>query len=78
MSDLSDTLREGGHPELARQLERKELAGRLRGSGRDDLAASLETPEAPAEKPEAKSPEQVVGEELLGAPNAALSRWHSL
>lgn len=77
MSDLSDALRESGHPEIARQLERKELAGRLRGSGRADLADALEAPAALAE-PEPKTPEQAAGEDLLRSLNASVSKWHSL
>jgi hypothetical protein len=78
MSDLADALRKSGHPEIARLLERKELAGRLRGSGRSDLAEALEAP--PAEKPEKpeQTPEQAAGEQLLGHLNASTGRWFNL
>jgi hypothetical protein len=44
VSDLADALREAGHEDVA-VLERKELAGRLRQSGRDDFADALEAGE---------------------------------
>jgi hypothetical protein len=78
MSDLAAALRESGHADLARQLEAKELAAKLRRSGRDDLAASLEAPQPPPEQAEAKTPEQVVGEELLGHLNRSVTPWHRL
>jgi hypothetical protein len=42
MGDLADALGAEGHNEIADALERKELAGRLRHTGRDDLADALE------------------------------------
>ena len=43
MSDLAAALREAGHEEIANQLEQRELVGRLRKAGRDDLADVLAT-----------------------------------
>jgi hypothetical protein len=42
MGDLADALRAEGHDETVNRLERRELAGRLRHTGRDDLADALE------------------------------------
>jgi hypothetical protein len=53
VSDLADALRAEGYPEIANQLEQRELAERLRKAGRDDLADSLTTGETPPpEQPE--------------------------
>jgi hypothetical protein len=80
MSDrLSDALREGGHADLADQLERKQLAGQLRETGRNDLAERLETPEAPPAEPEpVKSPEVQMAERMRDAMNESLTKWVSL
>ncbi len=75
---LTIALREAGHTELADALERKELVGRLRQSGRADLAERLEAPEAPAEPEQPKSPERAAAEGLLDHLNASVTKWHSL
>ena len=78
MTDLSDALREGGHADLAEQLDRKQLAGQLRESGRTDLADRLETAETPAEPEPVKTPEVQMAERMRDAMNESLTKWTSL
>jgi hypothetical protein len=79
MGDLADALRAEGHTEIANQLERKELAGWLRKSGRDDLADALEAgePTSPVEEVE-PSAEPAPRERLAQQLNAAQSKWLTL
>jgi hypothetical protein len=79
MGDLADALREAGHGDVAAALEKKELAARLRKSGRPDLADQLEAgdqpaPEAEETPPPAPQPHELLAERL----NAAQSRWTTL
>ena len=79
MGDLADALRAEGHTELADQLEQRELAGRLRKAGRDDLADSLITGETlPAEEPEPAPEPEAEHERLARQLNAAQSKWLTL
>jgi hypothetical protein len=80
MGDLADALRAEGHTEIADELERRELAGRLRESGRGDLADALITGETPPpEEPEpAAEPEPREHELLAKRLDEAQSRWITL
>lgn len=79
MGDLADALRAEGHTEIADQLERRELAGRLRESGRPDLADELITGETPpVEEPEPAPEPEAEHERLARQLNAAQSRWLTL
>jgi hypothetical protein len=80
VSDLTEALREAGQEDVAAALERKELAGRLRTAGRDDLADMLVTGEQP---PPAAQPEPVAEPEpehelLAKQLDKAQSRWVTL
>jgi hypothetical protein len=79
MSELSEALRAGGHPEIADALERKSLAGQLRKAGRDDLADSLEAgdqtpPVEDAQPPAAPQHHEWLAKQL----NEAQTQWHTL
>jgi hypothetical protein len=84
MGDLADALRAEGHAELADKLETKELAGRLRQSGRDDLADALEagaqtTPADEEEaQPNAERTPPAPHEQLAKQLDEAQSRWITL
>jgi hypothetical protein len=80
MSDLAAALSEAGHHEVASELERRELAGRLRNAGRDDLADALITGETPpAEQPEPAAAPEPPEHELLAKRLAdAQSEWITL
>ena len=78
MSDLTEALREAGHEDVAAALEKKELAGRLRKAGRDDLADSLITGETPPPEQPEPAPEPTPlapHEQLAKSLHDAQSRW---
>ena len=79
MSDLSEALRADGHHEIAAALEQKELAGRLRKAGRDDLADSLITGATPpVEEPEPAAEPNAEHELLAKQLDKVQSRWITL
>jgi hypothetical protein len=66
-------------PRLRTSVEQRELAGRLRKAGRDDLADALLTGETPPpEEPEPAPEPEAEHERLARQLNAAQSKWLTL
>ena len=82
MGHLTDALREAGHEDVASALERKELAGRLRQNGRDDLADALATGDRttpPGEEEAQRTVEPATPHERLAQElRNTQSRWMTL